>query len=691
MQNQGSTPASAALRSHVVESHDHAAGRRPAAGLADAHGRHLAARLADGPGVVRVNRLEPDEATPSLDGALGKLGYHEFRPGQREAIVTLLEQGRLLLVAPTGGGKSLSYQLPASMLAGTTLVISPLIALMSDQVAALTARGVPATYLASTLDGAELRRRMAQVARGAYKLVYAAPERLVHSGFIGMLSAVECPLVAIDEAHCISEWGHDFRPEYLEIGRLLKKLPRARVLACTATATPIVRDEIVSRLGLPGDTPQIVRGFARPNLVLRATEAESARSRERLVDALLAEALGTPGKGEGAAIVYAPTRAGAEKEAARLAERGWPCDSYHAGRDSAARERVQSGFMRDELRVVVATNAFGMGIDRADVRAVVHLAPPGSIEAYYQEVGRAGRDGRTAWGLLLHATQDLALRRRLIEMPVDGRDPDAAVVEHKWNLFLELVRWIDGGICRHDAILRYFGAEDGVLGGCARCDVCQLVERSGEDDDATSIVRKALSGVARVQGRLGLNAAVQLLRGVSDGRLERHGLSGVSTFGVLSEHSDKWLIRLLRRCVGAGWVAFSGGERPVLVLTAEGREVMMARKPARIALPPKVSEREPLQTRQSGTPRKRADEVILELDATGSRLFEALRAFRMSAAKSDGVPPYVVASDRTLREVALLRPRSLHELLMVHGIGPRKAEQYGKSLLAVVAQHSDGL
>ena len=237
-----------------------------------------------------------------LDHALTRLGYQAFRPGQREAVETLLARGRLLLVAPTGGGKSLSYQLPATLLPGTTLVISPLVALMADQVQALEARGVAATYLAATLDAAEMRRRMARLHAGAFRLVYVAPERLAFPGFRGLLGALEVPLVAVDEAHCISEWGHDFRPEYLQIGAVLSDFPQARVLACTATATPIVRDEILARLGLPPDTPQLVRGFARPNLSLRAVEMDGRRPRERLVDGALAEALGGPGRGAGTAI-----------------------------------------------------------------------------------------------------------------------------------------------------------------------------------------------------------------------------------------------------------------------------------------------------------------------------------------------------------------------------------------------------
>ncbi|MGH7393322.1 MAG: RecQ family ATP-dependent DNA helicase, partial [Candidatus Rokuibacteriota bacterium] len=524
-----------------------------------------------------------------LDDGLKRLGYPDFRAGQREAIETLLARRRLLLVAPTGGGKSLVYQLPASLLPGTSLVISPLIALMHDQVAALDARGVPATFLASTLDAAEMRRRMARMGAGAFRLVFVAPERLTFPGFRGLVASLECPLVAVDEAHCISEWGHDFRPEYLEIGGFVGELRDARVLACTATATPIVRDEILARLGLPADTPQLVRGFARPNLSLRALEIDSAAEARAAVDVALAEALGGPGTGRGTAIVFAPTRRRAEEEGARLASMGWGVAVYHAGLSASERDRGQRAFAEGRVEVVTATNAFGMGIDRPDVRAVVHLGPPGSIEAYYQEVGRAGRDGADALGLLLVSPRDLPLRRALLERGGDGATVEAAVVEHKWGLFLELIRWVEGGSCRHDAILRYFGDEAETLDGCGRCDVCRRLatsETAHDPEEAALIVRKALSGVARVHGRFGLQMAVKLVHGDAEPRLERAGLTGLKTFGNLRTHAEAWLLRLFRRCVTAGWVSFAGTDRPVVVLTEDGRAVMKGERPARLLLPP---------------------------------------------------------------------------------------------------------
>ena len=633
--------------------------------------------------------------------ALRRLGYTSFRPGQAESIEVLLQRRRLLLVAPTGGGKSLIYQLPASVLPGTTIVLSPLIALMADQVQHLAARGVPATFLASTLPGPEISARLGGLARGQYKIVYVAPERLGAPAFRDICRRIPIPLIAVDEAHCISEWGHDFRPEYLQLGEFVAELPRARVLACTATATPIVRDEILARLGLPAETPQIVRGFARPNLALMVREEDDTKQRIKLVDATLVEALGRAGPAApgnmtpGTAIVYAPTRKVAEQEAARLVGRGWRAAAYHAGMEGPQRDKVQAKFTRGELDVVVATNAFGMGIDRPDVRAVVHLAPPGSIEAYYQEVGRAGRDGEDALGLLLIAPGDMPLRRRLLERGSDDKPPPAAVIEHKWNLFLELMRWAEGGSCRHDAILRYFGDEGEALGGCGRCDVCKQLESATADDpeETTLIVRKALSAVARIHRRFGLQAAVSLLRGAADERLERTGLVHTPTFGCLRDHDAGWLLRLLRRCVVAGWVDFTGDERPVVMLTDIGRRVMKGELPARLLLPAREAPAAPalkLHAPAGGAKSPagpKASPAEVPLDAAALALFERLRAHRMQVANHDGVPPYVVASDRSLRDLALLRPRTRDQLLLAHGIGPAKADKYGAGLLEVIAAH----
>jgi len=627
-----------------------------------------------------------------LDAALIRLGYPSFRPGQREAVETLLTRRRLLLVAPTGGGKSLIYQLPATVLGGTTLVVSPLVSLMHDQVSALEARGVPATFLAATLDADEVRRRMSRLARGEFSIAYVAPERLAFPGFRGLARDLDCPLIAVDEAHCISEWGHDFRPEYLQIGDLVTDLHDARLLACTATATPVVRDEILERLGLPADTPQLVRGFARPNLALRVRETRTSAEVTRVVDTALDEALGTPVSGRGTAIIYAPTRAATEEEAHRLAVRGWRCAPYHAGLDGASRSRAQQRFSDGQLDLIVATNAFGMGIDRADVRAVIHLAPPGSIEAYYQEVGRAGRDGEPAIGILCTSPGDLPRRRRLLEMPTDGVPLDPARIQHKWSMFLELMRWTEGGSCRHDAILRYFGDEAETLSGCGNCDNCSALGEPEEADqgETATIVRKALSAVARTHARFGIQAAVKLLAGVADPRLERSGLHHSKTFGALKEKNEEWLMALLRRCVTAGWVDFTPGERPMVLLTPAGKTVLFATGPVRLLLPPEQSASRDAASRGAGsgraTGRRRRHETPATMNPAATALFDALRARRLELARRERVPPYVIASDRTLREMAEFRPRSIRALEGVFGIGPAKAAKYGEALLEVVRE-----
>ncbi len=671
------------------------------------------------PGSAQPTAEDPDARDAALREGLARLGHAEFRPGQREAIEGLLDDDRMLLVAPTGGGKSLCYQLPALLLEGTTVVVSPLIALMRDQVDALERLGIEATYLASTLDGAEMARRLDDLEAGRVRLIYVAPERLVFPRFREILRGIRVPLFAIDEAHCISEWGHDFRPEYLEIGHVLKEHPDARVLACTATATPFVRDEILVRLGLPAETPQLVRGFARPNLALRVLEVERTAERRRAVDGVLHETLGAPEEGRGCAILYGPTRKSTESERDRLRDRGWVAESYHAGLTAEERDRVHAAFADGEVEVVVATNAFGMGIDRADVRAVVHLAPPGSIEAYYQEVGRAGRDGAPAVGLMLVGPGDLARRRALIEndsFASDGRGafdgrggfegrgaPGGAgaseSARHRWNLFLELMRFAEGGTCRHDAVLRYFGDEEETLAGCGRCDICAQLGAGGErandesEEEVALLVRKCLSAVARIHGRFGLSAAVALLRGVDDPRLRGAGLDLTKTFGILSERSETWLTRLLRRCVTAGWVDFDGGDRPVAVLTESGADVMRGERAVRILLPPEKGAipRTPTPARPGFVVRKKGgapgDDAALDADAQAR--FEALRAHRLTVAQVEGVPPYVIASDRSLRELAQLfsePPARIEDLTLAHGIGDTKAQRYGEGFLAVLRE-----
>ncbi len=417
--------------------------------------------------------------------------------------------------------------------------------------------------------------------------------------------------------------------------------------------------------------------------------ARSARERHAAIDGVLGEGLGAAGQRRGTAIVYAPTRRMAKAEADRLQRAGWRCRFYHAGLDGRARAEAQREFMEGEIDVIVATNAFGMGIDRADVRVVAHLGPPGSLEAYYQEVGRAGRDGDRALGLLLFGSADLPRRRSLIESGSETGPPAPEVVEHKWGLFLELMRFAEGGSCRHDAILRYFGDEEETLAGCGICDVCTELASGGEDpqdaEAAALVVRKALSGVARIHGRFGLGAAIRLLRGESDERLARHGLDRTPTVGILREHSADWLQRLTRRFVTAGWVDFSGGQRPVAVLTEAGFQVMRGERPARIVLP--ATRSAPSPGRAPGPKRPRRAPGV-DAPPEDPALMDALRSHRLDLSRRLGVPPYVIAHDRTLRDIAGLKPRTRDELLQAHGMGPAKADRYGAGLLDVVKRHA---
>ncbi|MAI80932.1 MAG: recombinase RecQ [Deltaproteobacteria bacterium] len=638
---------------------------------------------------MEVRPSPQTQAPPELQSALEKLGHSSFKAGQREAIEILFAEQRLLLVAPTGGGKSLCYQLPALLLGGTTFVISPLISLMRDQVSSLEHQGISATFLASTLTDSEMSHRLQKLAQGDYQLAYVAPERLAMPDFRHLISRIDCPLIAIDEAHCISEWGHDFRPEYMQIGRVLADLKPRHIMACTATATPVVRDEIIEKLGLASDTQQLVKGFARPNLALRVHEVRDKKEREAWVDDALAEALGSPGTGSGAVIVYSPTRRATEAENDRLTQKGWRTQSYHAGLEAEVRDSTHSAFSSGELEVVVATNAFGMGIDRSDVRAVVHLAPPGSIEAYYQEVGRAGRDGEDALGLMLVSPGDMARRRFLTQSDSHGEESESEAARHRWGLFLELMRFAEGGSCRHDAVLRYFGDEEETLSGCGRCDVCLRLAGEGdasEDYDpeqVSLVIRKALSGVARIHGRYGLSAAVALLRGKSDPRIERRGLHHTSTFGILDQFDEEWITQLLRRCITAGWLDFFGGEKPVIALTENGIAVMKAERPARLLLPP-LSRPGRTRSRARGPDSTHTADVMDPADTT---LFEALRNHRLEVAREEHIPPYRVASDRALRDIARLRPEDRLNLQLANGIGPNKAERYGDGLLEIVRRH----
>jgi ATP-dependent DNA helicase RecQ len=493
----------------------------------------------------------------------------------------------------------------------------------------------------------------------------------------------------------------------MRLGTVLRQLAPKRVLACTATATPAVRSDILEQLELdPNDTPVVLRGFARPNLHLEVVEIEQLGARRVYAMKRLREILGLVQEPRGAAIVYAGTRRLTEKVAALLCERGWRCRPYHAGIESQEREAVNADFAHGRLDVVVATNAFGMGIDRADIRVVIHLQAPGSIEQYYQEVGRAGRDGEPAVGLLLSGTSDFGLRRRLIEYSSDRTfdDPHEAQAEEpaadaaaigsaawnkarQWKQFLDLMRYVEAGSCRHDFILGYFEDEAELLGGCGHCDVCERIARGDTGDeqaaeDTALVLRKALSGVARLRCRAGLTALAGSLHGATTQRIERLGLTALSTHGLLSDYPEAWIISLLRRLITAGLVEVTEDQFPVPFLTPLGAAVMRGEQPARVLLPPRDVGRRAKVPRTKKRGGARAEVAELDNDADHS-LFEQLRQRRSDLAKERGVPAYVVCTNRSLTEIAQQRPTSADALAEIHGMGPSRIENYGEALLEI--------
>ena len=513
--------------------------------------------------------LESEGSGDKLVAALKRFGHSEFRPGQRDIIESVLSGQPTIAVLPTGAGKSLCYQLPAMLLPGVTVVISPLIALMKDQVDALTRRGIAAGMVSSAQSFDDLRATMLALSRGELKLLYLAPERFSNARFAERFKDANISLFAVDEAHCVSQWGHDFRPEYRKLGDYVAKT-RAMRLALTATATPDVREDIAYVLDM--DAPNVfVRGFNRPNLYFSVEQAGGEADKH-----LRAAALINAHKGEGSAICYAGTRAHAESAAVYLKQKGRRAAAYHAGLEAAERTRVQEAFANGELDVIVATNAFGMGVDKSNVRLVVHLDLPLALDAYYQEAGRGGRDGAPARATLLFNGADVNLAEFLIERSASESGSEEQK-QHDLGRLQAMVRYARGAQCRRQYILDYFDDKERIL--CGNCDVCCQEGARSLTDHEHLATRKALSVVARLRGRFGRTRIVQAARGDADAGAT---LQAMPSFGLLRDWPEKKLFALLQALELAGCVRTMTGEYPTIAITELGVQVM--RDEARVSL-----------------------------------------------------------------------------------------------------------
>jgi ATP-dependent DNA helicase RecQ len=620
----------------------------------------------------------------SIDDALGRFGLTQFRPGQREIIEAVLAGRPTIAVLPTGAGKSLCYQLPAVALERLAVVVSPLISLMKDQVDALTARGIPATFINSSIPPDERAERLRAAVRGELRLLYIAPERFRASGFGETLARAKPALLAVDEAHCMVEWGHDFRPDYARLGEVRTQLGAERLVALTATATPDVRQGIGDQLAMR-DPAVFVRGFDRMNLRLSVMPVQGGDDKLRHILRFLAEpdARGQP------AIVYAATRKKAVEVAAALRDEGVSARPYHAGLADDERAEVQEAWMRNEVRVVVATNAFGMGVDKRDVRLVVHHELPGSAEAYYQEAGRAGRDGLPARCVLLFNHADVRLREFLISASgSDGPPRPESVVAAERERLREMMAYAYARGCRRAFLLGYFGDEVHRCGGDALpCDTCAARHDDAPlSDDDHLLVRKALSCVARLNGAFGRKRVALCLSGSDAREVVDAGLHRVSTFGALRGRPVAWVLDVLGTLEAAGLVIAEGDEYPCLRITAAGREVMLDRARMQSALPPERSAAAGKRVRVAasggggggggGGGDSGGDDAPVD-----EPLFTRLRELRARLARAEQLPAYCVFHDRTLAALARQRPTTLDELAEVPGVGPSKLAKYGAAFL----------
>jgi ATP-dependent DNA helicase RecQ len=589
--------------------------------------------------------------------------YDALRPLQREAMTAALEGRDSLVVLPTGGGKSLCYQAPALLSERLTVVVSPLISLMKDQVDRLLARGVPAAFINSSLESSDRSRVQAGIARGEYKLIFVAPERFAAGGFDRVLRMGKVGAFAIDEAHCISHWGHDFRVDYREMGRLKKEFPDASVHAFTATATPRVRDDILEQLGL--ENPEVLVGdFFRPNLHYRCVKRGDAE------EDVIEEVRRRPGQ---AGIIYCIRRADVDELASILRHEKIKAAPYHAGMDDEDRTRTQDRFAAGEIDVVVATVAFGMGIDRSDIRYVLHAAMPKSLEHYQQETGRAGRDGKPADCVLFYSGQDFQLWHSIISKN-ETTDLDA-----KLKMLSEMYHFATSARCRHRRLVEYFG-QSWPRAKCDACDVC--TGGLGALPDSSELARTLIAGIARTGQRYGPAYVAEVLAGERTDRVGERGHDILDVFGLLPGKPKNILISWMHQLVDQGVLRVEG-EYGVLRLTPRAGSVLRGDEPASLygTAPTKkwkggkrAKKDEPAKIADAGTP----------LSADAKELFELLRTLRREIADENNVPAFMVFSDKTLRAMARQKPTTKNAMLQVHGVGFAKLESFGDRFMKAI-------